>query len=200
MSTVEAELGLDGGAVDAVCVQALADRPGDLHVACSAAFGGDVEGDLDVQTSDDLGVRELPDVDVVAGDDAGDVLDVLFDVVDVEVVGGSLEEDLGGRGGQGDGGAEYDDGDEEGDSGIGIEAVRGVGEPDYERGDDDADVAEGIADDVEYHGPHAQVGVVVAMASAAVLPGLVMVVADVPRVLADSLITVAITPSWLETV
>lgn len=200
MSAVEAELGLDGGAVDAVCVQALADRPGDLHVACCASLGGDVEGDLDVQASDDLGVGELPDVDVVAGDDAGDVLDVFFDVVDVEVVGSSLEEDLGGGRGQGDGGAEDDDGDEEGDGRIGVEAVRGVGEPDYERGDDDADVAEGVADDVEYHGPHAQVGVVVTVTPAAVLPGLVVVVADVPRILADSLIAVAITSSWLETI
>lgn len=108
-----------------------------------------------MQAGDDLGVGELPDVDVVAGDDAGDVLDVFFDVVDVEVVGGSLEEDLGGCGGEGDGGAEDDDGDEEGDRWVSVEAVRGVGEPDYERGDNDADVAESVADDVEYHGTHA---------------------------------------------
>ena len=122
-------------------------------------------------------------------------MDVFFDVVDVEVVGSGWEEDLGGSRGQGDGGAEDDDGDEEGDGGIGVEAVRGVGEPDYERGDDDADVAEGVADDVEYHGPHTQVGVVVTVTPAAVLPGLVVVVADVPRILADSLIAVAITSS-----
>ena len=83
--------------MDAVGVQALADRLGDLHVARCAPLDGDGEGDLDVQTSDDLGVGELPDVDVVAGDDAGDVLNVFFDVVDIEVVGGGLEEDLGSR-------------------------------------------------------------------------------------------------------
>ena len=75
-----------------------------------------------------------------------------------------------------------------------------MGEPDYEGGDDDADVAEGVADDVEYHGTHAQVGMVVAMTAAAVLLGLVVVVADVPRVLADSLIAVAITPRLLESI
>lgn len=155
MRSIEAELGLDGGAVDAVCVKTLADGPGNLHVACRAALGGDVEGNLDVQTSDDLGVRELPDVYVVAGDDAGDILDIFLDVVDVEVVRGGLEEDLGCRGGQGDGGAEDDEGDEEGDCRVGVEAVWGVGEPDYERGDDDADVAEGVANDVEDHGAHA---------------------------------------------
>lgn len=200
MSAIEAELGLNGGAVDAVCVEALADGLGDLHVACSAALGGDVESDLDVQAGNDLGVRELPDVDVVAGDDAGDVLDVLLNVVDVEVVRGGLEEDLGRGGGQGDGGAEDDEGDEEGDGRVGIEAVRGVGEPDDERGDNDADVAEGIADDVEYHGTHAQVGVVVAVTAATVLSGLVVVVAGVPRVLADSLVAIAITSNCLETI
>lgn len=159
-----------------------------------------MEGDLDVQTSDDLRVRELPNVNVVAGDDARDVLDIFLDIVDVEVVGGGLEEDLGGRGGQGDGGAEDDEGDEERDCRVGVEAVWGVGEPDYERGDDDADVAEGVADDVEDHGTHAQVGVVVAVAAAAVLSGLVVVVADVPGVLADSLVAVAITCCLLETI
>ncbi|KFY69009.1 hypothetical protein V496_00596 [Pseudogymnoascus sp. VKM F-4515 (FW-2607)] len=84
------EAKLDGGAVDAVCVEALADRLGDFHVAGSAAFGGDVESDLNVQAGDDLGVGELPDVDVVAGDDAGDVLDVLNDI---KVVGGGLEDE-----------------------------------------------------------------------------------------------------------
>ncbi|KFY19801.1 hypothetical protein V491_04204, partial [Pseudogymnoascus sp. VKM F-3775] len=64
-------------------------------------------------TGDDLGVGELPDMDVVAGDDAGDVLDVLFNVVNVKVVGGGLQKDLGGRRGQGDGGAEDDECDEE---------------------------------------------------------------------------------------
>ncbi|KAL5346693.1 hypothetical protein ACLOAV_008400 [Pseudogymnoascus australis] len=84
------EAKLDGGAVDAVCVEALAHRLGDFHVAGSAALGGDVESDLNVQAGDDLGVGELPDVGVVAGDDAGDVLDVLNDI---KVVGGGLEDE-----------------------------------------------------------------------------------------------------------
>lgn len=154
-----------------------------------------MEGDLDVKTGDDLGVRELPDVDMVAGDNAGDVLDVLFDVVNVEMVGGGLEKDLGGRRSQRDGGAENDEGDEEGDGRISVEAVGGFGEPDYERRHDDTDVAEGVADDVENHGTHTQVVVIVTMTTAAFLPGLVVVVTDMPRVLADSLISVSITAS-----
>lgn len=41
---------------------------------------------------------------------------------------------------------------------------------------------------------------VVAVAAAAVLAGLVVVVADVPGVLADSLVAVAVTSSWLEAI
>lgn len=87
---IEAELGLDGGAVDAVGVQALAGLLGELHVLLPALLR-DGEGHLDVHRGDELRVRQLPDVYMVAADDAGKVLDVLLDLRELEVVGGCLE-------------------------------------------------------------------------------------------------------------
>ncbi|GKT64693.1 hypothetical protein ColTof3_12032 [Colletotrichum tofieldiae] len=181
---VAAELGLDGGRVDAVGVEALAGALGELHVLL-AALGGDGEVDVDVQGGDDLGVGELPDVDVVAAEDAGQVLDILADLLEVNVVGGGLEENLGGRLGEGNGRLENDEGDEQGDGGVGVEAAGPVGQPDDEGSDDDTDVAESVADDVENHGIHSHVAVVVAVAASRLLALLVVVVLVVEAGLAS---------------
>lgn len=159
VAAVEAELGLDGGGVDAVFVEAAPDGAGELHVA-GGALAFEVEFDLHVQAGDELDVAELPDVQVVAGDDAGEFLDVFFDVVDADAGGDGLEEDAGGGFAEGDGRAEDYEGDDEGDEGVGIEAVGGGCEPDYEGGADDADVAEGVAHDVQEDAAHVEVVVV----------------------------------------
>lgn len=108
---VEAELGLDGGAVDAEPVETLAGAAGEFHILL-ATMGVDGERDLEVHAGDELGVGELPDVDVVAGDDTGEGLDVLSDLLDADILGGGLEEHARRGEGQGDRSLEDDDGDE----------------------------------------------------------------------------------------
>lgn len=137
---VEAELGLDGGAVDTVGVKALASLLGELHVLLAALLG-DGEGDLDVEGGHELRIRQLPNVHVVAADDPGEVLDVLLDLRQLEVVRRRLEEHLGGCAGEGDGRLEDDEGDEERDGRVGVLASGPAGEPDDESGGDDADVS-----------------------------------------------------------
>lgn len=66
---VEAELGLNGGRVDPILVQAFPNFLGKTHISCRPlAF--EVEVHLDVQRRDELRVGELPDVQVMTGDDA----------------------------------------------------------------------------------------------------------------------------------
>lgn len=180
MFLIEAELRLDSSAMNAVGMQALPRLPGQLHVLLAAALA-DGEGDLDVHGGDELGVAQLPDVDVVAADDARDVLDVFFDVVDVDVVGCCLEEDLSRCFGERDGGLEDDERDEEGDDGVGVEAVLPAGEPDGKGGDDYSNVAESISDDMEDHSVHTHVGVIVASSLRRFL-GLVVVMGSMPRI------------------
>lgn len=165
---VEAELGLDGGGVDAVGVQAAADSLCQLHVA-RGALALEVELDLDVQAADELGVAELPDVDVVAGDDAGKVLDVGFDVLDGNAGGNSLEEDARSSLAKRDGRGEDNSGDDERDGRVHVEAPAEVGEPDEECGGNDADVTEGITQNVEEDTAHVEVTVRVAVATALLL-------------------------------
>lgn len=188
---VEAELGLDGGAVDAVRVEALPRRPGQLHIPL-AALRRDGERNLDVHRSDDLGVRQLPDVDVVAANHPGEVLDVLPQVRDVDVVGRGLEEDLGRGEGEGEGGAEDDECDEEGDGRIGVEPPGPVGQPDYQGGDNDSDVSQGVAQDVENHAVHPHVAVTVPVA----LPGLLGLVVVVVPVEARVSTTLSPSAGW----
>ncbi|GKT41798.1 uncharacterized protein ColSpa_01978 [Colletotrichum spaethianum] len=181
---VAAELGLNGGCVNAVGVEALAGALGELHVLLTA-LGGDGEVDVDVQGGDDLGVGELPDVDVVAAEDTGQVLDVLADLLEVNVVRGGLEENLGSRLGEGNSGLENNESDEQRDGGIGVEAAGPVGQPDDEGSDDDTNVAESVADDVKNHGVHSHIAVVVAVAASRLLALLVVVVLVVKAGLAS---------------
>jgi len=161
MLGVETELGLDGGRVDTVGVQAAADGQCQLHVA-SRAFSFEVELDLDVQATNKFGVAELPDVDVVAGNDTRKVFDVGLDVVNVDAGGDSLEENA--RGGLAERNSRCEDncGDDERDHRIHIEAPGVVGEPDEECDSDDTNVAKGVAQDVKEDTAHVEVSVRVA--------------------------------------
>lgn len=176
---IEAELGLDSGAVDAEPVQALARPLGQLHVLFAAVLV-DGEGHLQVHAGDDLGIRQLPDVDVVAAHDSWKTLDVLADVLDANVLGGGLQENPGGCASKGDGRLEDDGGDEQRHGGIAVELARPVREPYDEGGDDDADVAQRVAQNMEHHGVHAHVGVAVAAGLGARLlrQGVVVAVVD----------------------
>ena len=89
MVVLEPELGLDRGAVDAVGMETLARPLREPHVLLAALFR-DGEGYLDVHGRDDFGVGELPDVNVVAAQYAGEVLDILPDIVEVDVFGRGL--------------------------------------------------------------------------------------------------------------
>lgn len=172
---VEAELGLDGGAVDAKGVEALSGAAGELHVLL-AAVGVDGEGDLEVHARDDFGVGELPDVDMVAADDAGEGLDVLADVLDVDVVGRRLQENTCRGAGQGDRRLENNGGDEERDGGVGVVLAGPFSEPDDERRYNYTQVPQSVAYDVKYHGVHAHVVVAVSVAALLGLVGKSMVV------------------------
>lgn len=147
MLGVKAELGLDGGGVNTVGVEAAADGQGELHVACGA-LALEVEFDLDVQAADELGVAELPDVDVVAGDDAGEIFDVGFDVFDADSSRNGLQEDARGGLAERNGGGENDGSDDKRDGRVHVEAPAVVGEPNEKCGGDDTDVAEGVTQDV----------------------------------------------------
>lgn len=185
IAQTDSELGLDGGAVNTVAVQTLTHTTGQAHVALAAVVG-DGEGDLNVQGSDNLGVGQLPDVDVVAAENALEILNVFADVVEVDVVGRGLQEDLGGGLGQGDGGLEDDQRDEEGDDRVRVHAVGPFGLPDNQRSNNDTNVAQSVTDDVEDHGVHAHIAVAVAVGSAGVTR-LIMVVTAV-RIAATSMV------------
>lgn len=103
-------------------------------------------GEHDVR-SEHRKVRVDPrDVEVVDLFDVVDVLDVLPDIVEIELLGGGLEQDRPGLTEDREGARNDERGDEEGRDGIG---PRPVEEPDRDRGDDDADRAERIGDDLE---------------------------------------------------
>jgi len=158
---VEAELGLDGGGVDAVGVKATADGKREFHVA-SRTLTLEVEFDLNVQAADKLGVTELPDVDVVARHDAREVFDVGLDVVHVDAGRDCLKENARCGFAEGNCGGQDNGSDDEGDGRVHVEAPAVVGEPDEESGGNNADVSEGIAQDVKEDTAHVEVAVVVA--------------------------------------
>lgn len=126
MVFIKAEFGLNGRRVNAISVEAFSSGLGEFHVAFAAASFGEGEGDLDVHGCDDLRVRELPDVYVVTRDNAGDVLDIFFDIVHIDVIWRGLQEDLGCGFSERDGGSKNNERDEEGDSGVSIESARVV--------------------------------------------------------------------------
>ena len=161
MLGIETELGLDGGRVDAVGVQAAADSQSQLHVA-SGTFSLEVKLDLDMQATNQFGVAELPDVDVVAGDNTREVFDVGLDVVNANAGGDSLEENARGSFAEWNSGCENDRCDDERNHRIHVEAPAEVREPDEECDSNDTDVAEGVAQDVEEDTAHVEVSVRVA--------------------------------------
>lgn len=181
MAQADSKLGLNGSAVDTVTVQALAHTARQVHVAF-AALVGDGKGDLNVQRSDNLRVRKLPDVDMVAAENAVEILNVFANVIDANVVGGGLQQDLGSGLGQGDGRLENDEGDEERHNRVGIHAVLPRSLPNDKSRDNDTQVAQGVANDVQDHGIHAHVAVTVAMTAVATrfgISGRIVVVATV---------------------
>lgn len=161
---VEAELGLDGGAVDAEAMETLSGPTSQLHVLLPTVRI-DGEGNLDMHAGDELRVRELPDVDVMAGNNTGECLDILANLGDADMLRGSLEKDPCGAASEGNASLENDGGNEQGDGGIGIHLSRPVGKPDDQSGSHDTNVAEHIADDVKNHGVHTHVVVTVAVAA-----------------------------------
>lgn len=166
---VEAELGLDGGAVDAEAVEALPGSASQLHVLLTT-MRVDGERDLDMHAGDELCVGELPDVNVMAGNNTGECLNILANLGNADVLRGSLEQDSCGTACERNASLENDGGDEQRDSGIGIHLSRPVGKPDDQSGSHNTNVAEHITDDVKNHGVHTHVVVTVAMA--ALLAGL----------------------------
>ena len=144
---VEAVLGLDRGAVDSVVVQARANLPGEIHVLVTAGRR-DGEVHLNVQRGNEARVVELPDVNVVAANYALQILDVFPYLLQVDVLGSRLEQDLGSREGKRDGRAEDNDRDEERDGRIGIEASRPVGEPNNQSCGNNSHVTQSISNDV----------------------------------------------------
>lgn len=89
VALVEAEFRLDGGRVDAVCVQTLADRTSELHVA-RRPLTLEVVVHLHVQGSNQLGIAELPDVEVVAADDSREIQDIVLDILNIDAGWSSL--------------------------------------------------------------------------------------------------------------
>lgn len=172
---VEAVLGLDRGAVDPIVVQALPDLPGEIHILVTAGRR-DGEVHLDVQRGNEACVVQLPDVNVVAADYALQVLDVFPDLLEIDVLGCRLEQDLGSRKGKRDGRAEDDHGDEERDGRIGVEASRPVREPDNQGCGNDSHVTQSISNDVKNHGVHAHVSMVMSVSTLACLLRLGVVV------------------------
>lgn len=150
--------------MNTVGVKALASALGKLHILL-AALSRNGEANLNVHRGDDLGVGELPDVDVVTADNARESLDVLTNIIQVDVVGSGLKENLGGCLGKGDGRLENDEGNEQRYGRISVETAGPVSKPDDKSRDDDTNVAQGVTDDVQNHGVHTHVAVIVAVAA-----------------------------------
>lgn len=118
---------------------------------------------------------------VVTADDAWDIFNIFLDVLDIDMVRGSLEQDLSRCRCQGDGGPEDDQGDEERYNRIRIVFTRPVGEPNDEGGYDDTDVSEGVSNYVKNHSVHTHVTMAMAMTTLCLL-GLVVVMTSMRRV------------------
>lgn len=163
MLLIETKLGLYRSTVNAESVKALASATSQFHILL-ATVGVDREGNLKVHACDKLGIGELPYVDMVAGDDTRESLDVLSNLRDADVFGGSLEKNARSAPGKRDTGLEDNGSNEQGDSRIGVDLTRPVGKPDDKSSDHDTNVTKHITNDVKDHGVHAHVSMVVAMA------------------------------------
>ena len=97
--------------MDPIPVQAFANFPRQLHVPRrSLAF--EVKDELYVKRGNQLGVTQLPDVKMMGRNNARELLDVGFDVIDVDSGRYGLEEDAGCGFAERDGGCEDDEGDD----------------------------------------------------------------------------------------
>jgi hypothetical protein len=103
-------------------------------------------------------------VDVVAGDDTGESLDVLSDFGDANMLRGSLQKNARSAPGERNASLEDNGSNEQGDGRISVDLARPVGKPDDESSDHDTNVTKHIADDVEDHGVHTHISVVVTVA------------------------------------
>lgn len=163
---VEAELGLDGGRVDAVLVKAVANGTSKLHVSCRT-LTLEVKVDLNVQTCNKLGIAQLPYVEVVGTNNTRKLLDVFLDIVNAQTSRHSLEQDTGGGKTKRDGRSEDNAGDDEGNARIGVEAPFVVGKPDEQSRSNDTNVSKSIAHDVEEDTTHVEIVVRVAVTTTA---------------------------------
>jgi hypothetical protein len=118
----------------------------------------------------------------MTGEDAWNVFNVFLDILDIDMIRCCLEENLGGRRCKRNGGAEDDQGDEERDQWIGIVLAGPFCEPYHESGYDNTDIAERIPDDMENHGIHTHIPMIMAMTTLRGLFRLVMVVTGMPRI------------------
>jgi hypothetical protein len=163
---VEAELGLNGGRVNAILVKAVADGTGEFHVSCRS-LALEVEVDLNVQTCNQLGVAQLPDVEVVGTNNTRKLLNILLDVIDAQTSRDSLEQDARGGETERNGRSENDAGDDEGNTRIGVEAPFVIGEPDEQGRSNDTDVSKSVAHNVKEDTTHVEIVVRMTVATSA---------------------------------
>lgn len=176
---VQAKLGLNCGAMNAITMEALSGSLGKLHVLFTAVLVNG-ESDLQVHAGNDLGIRQLPDMNVMAADNTRKTFNVLADLPDADILGSGLKEDSCGGASQGDRGLENNGGDEQRDGGIAIKLARPVGKPDDEGGYNNTNVAQRIAQNVKHHGVHAHISMVVTagLGSSLSRHGVVMAIVD----------------------
>lgn len=161
---IEAKLRLNSSAVDAIRMKTLPCAPSQFHVLFTTV-GIDGERNLEVHASNELGIGKLPNVDMMTSDDTRQCLNVLSNVLDVDVLWSRLEEDAGGSAGQRNRGVENNGCDEERNGGVGIELAGPIRKPDDESRSHDTNVSESVTDDVQNHGIHSHITVVMAMAA-----------------------------------
>lgn len=118
---VQAELWLDGGRVNAVLMETVANGASELHVSCGT-FSLEIKVDLNVQACNQLGVAQLPNMNVVAANDARQELNVFLNLVNIDAKWNSLEKDARGGLAEWNGRGENDTGDEKRDCRVQVEA------------------------------------------------------------------------------
>ena len=171
------ELDLDGDHVDVVLV--LEELCGGLEdpLGVGAAAAGLLAGvgvgaaDGEVDGDGVLVGGEGPDAEVVRQDDVGEVHEVGHDVVEADGAGAALHEDAHRVAHHVDGGAEDDEGEDDGADGV-CHLQAGV-DVDEDGGDEDADRLDEVAEDVDHGRADVEVlrgrGVLVVGTAAAVL-------------------------------
>lgn len=103
-------------------------------------------------------------MDVVTGDDTRESLDVLSNLGDANMLRSGLQENARSASGEGNTCLEDDGSNEQGDGRISVDLARPVGKPDDKSSNHDTNVTKHVANDVENHGVHAHISVVVTVA------------------------------------